>query len=466
MSKSKRRDFLRNSALAGLLAPVAMYWRDVPEARAQDDRTNLVLVFLPNGKVAENPFLNPGATPSFADGFEPYNDYSDRVIAFGEYGFQAFINEEYRGDHGGHIAPGAVMFSGDIPHVVDGTARGARAPSIDQIIANDYLARGLITNPLRKSLNIKMTGGSFRLPTQFFATPAGYTPGQTYDRDIGGVTQFGQPQEGFDLLFGDIAGMSGGATIDELRAYGRSVLDVPSAELEAIRPQLPAEGVLILDEHLQSLRELELSFADTPLPEGAVIPEAPGTLDTAVENHEEVFDHWVRVIDAAFRLDRTRIATIQFGGVASRFQIPGLGLGFVGDGADSNSGSDHHSYTHWRPADVPRFMDWYAQRVSSLLGTLQGGPGRADMLERSAVMVGMEFGRNHNARDVPVTLFGECGGYYDSGKVVTYGNELEHFSNHTGTLLSLARAMGVTDLPKVGHDNMAYHSGVPDALRR
>jgi hypothetical protein len=26
--------------------------------------------------------------------------------------------------------------------------------------------------------------------------------------------------------------------------------------------------------------------------------------------------------------------------------------------------------------------------------------------------------------------------------------------------------MGVTDLPKVGHDNMAYHTGVPTDLLR
>ncbi|MEM6957172.1 MAG: DUF1552 domain-containing protein [Myxococcota bacterium] len=461
----KRRDFLRHAALGGLLAPIAAYFPEIPEARAMDDRTHLVLVFLPNGKVQENPFLGAGNTPVFEDGFRPYQPFADRCIAFREYGFQAFISREYEGDHGGHIAPGMVMFTGDVPHSVGGAGQAGRAPSIDQIVAWDYLRRDVITNPLRASLNIKMTGSSFRIGSQFVAAPSDYSLGRTYNRELAGVSQLGQPQQGFELLFGDLAGVNRGATVDELWAYGQSVLDVPAAELQSIRSQLPVEGARLVDEHLDALRDLERSLEDDGSGETITPPDPPGEMNTSDTNHVAVFESWADLIDVAFRLDRTRIATVQFGGIASRFQVPDLGLGFVGNRGDSNSGTDHHSYTHWRGAEVPAFMNWYAERVASLLGRLQGDGSRADMLASSALMVGMEFGRNHNARDVPVTIFGECGGYFDTGKVVTYGNDLEHFRLHTGTLLALGRAMGVAELETVGHQGADYQNGVPAALR-
>ena len=114
--KWKRRDFLRHSAMAGLLAPVAAYWPDLVEAQGMASRRQMILVFLPNGKVAGNDYLlGEGMGYELAFGYEPYADFKGDAIVFDEYGFQSFIREEYDGDHGGHVAPGAVMYSGEVP---------------------------------------------------------------------------------------------------------------------------------------------------------------------------------------------------------------------------------------------------------------------------------------------------------------------------------------------------------------
>lgn len=466
MSKSSRRDFLRNTALAGLLAPVVHYWDDLAEAQEMGDENNLILIFLPNGKTASNPFITGSGTSfSFEDGFRPYEAYKDRCIAISEYGFQAFINAEYTGDHGGHVAPGAAMFSGEVAFSEDGAGRASMAPTVDQIVAFDRQRKGLITDPLRASLNIKMTGSSFRIGTVFTQTPADYELGMTYSRALTPVSQHGQPQDGFDQIFGSLADMAGSSTA-ELWAFGKSTLDVPRAELQRIRPQLPREGTLILDEHLSALADLEASFMSDRDIVGE-IPDPPGNMDTSPASHRDVWSQWVRMIDAAIRLGQTHIFTVQFGGVASRFKVPELGLGFVGETGDSNSGDDHHSYTHWDESRVPLFMNWYAERVSELLGALAGDgtAARPDVLAKSAVMVGMEFGRNHNARDVPVTIFGEAGGYLSTGRAITYGNEIEATHKHTGTLLGLAHAMGTTDLATLGNPKAQYQDGVADELR-
>jgi len=459
MKKWTRRDFLRNTTIAGMLAPVAGYWLDLPEARALTEKRHMVLAFIPNGKCRENVYVErTGGSYAFGPGFAPYERFRDDMIAFEEYAFSDFINEHYTGDHAGHFAGALTMFSGDVPFVSGDIGTATMQPTIDQIVAWDYLDRGVISNPLRKSLAIKMRGSSFKAPSVFWQTPPGYSLGETYTSERVPVTLTESPRDGFRQMFGDLASM-GGTDIDELWAQGGSILDVPAAELARLRSQLPADGHHILDQHMTSLRELEVGLAEMPLDPSIPIPDEPPDLDTRTESPERVWSEWVKIIDAALRLDRTRIVTIQLGGVASRYQVPSLGLGYVGVG-DSNSGSDHHSYTHHQAADVDLFMEWYALRMTELLEEMkgEGATPKPDILYDSAVMVGAEFGWNHRGYDVPVSIFGQCGGALRTGQLVTYGNDPATYHKHTGTLISMVQAMG-TDLDTVGRPVAAYQQG-------
>lgn len=463
----RRRDFIRSSVIASLLAPVAMQFRDLAAAQPPEGPTYMVLIFIGNGKCRENVFVETTADGfRFGPGFAPLERHKADAIAFQNYHFQSFINRHYSGDHGGHVAPGAVMFTGDLPYVRGTEGGPGIAPSIDQIVAYDYLRRGVIADPLRKSLNIKMTGSSFRSPSVFLQTPADYSLNATFTSERTPVSQLMDPREGFSRMFGDFAAMAG-STTEQLWAVGRSVLDVPHRELARMRTRLPAEGLRILDQHEHSLRELETSFASEGMMTPLTPPDAPPAIDVVPANHVRIFEQWARLIDASFRFDRTRIATIQFGGIASRFQVPELGLGFVGTSGDSNSGSDHHSYTHHQPRDVDRFLTWYSERIAGLLDTMKGDGTavRPSILPQSAVMVGAEFGWNHDATDVPVMLFGQGGGYFRTGQLVTYGNDISQYHKHTGTLLSVCHAMGVTELTRIGRPDAEYQRGVVEALR-
>jgi hypothetical protein len=464
MKRMKRRRFLESAAIAGLLAPVASYWCDLPEARAASSRKNLILIFIPNGKAESNPFVvREGSSWSFAQGFRPYEPFKSDAIAFERYGYESIITAKYRGDHAGHLGGSAGMFTGEIPYARAGVGEGLMAPSIDQIVAWDWLRQGTIRDPLRSSLGIRMFGASFRIPAVFGQVPAGYTLGATYDRPMTSVTQHTSPMEGFRQMFGDLAGMTG-TTMDALWARGGSVLDLPAQELATLHDQLPAEGRIVLDEHLSSLRDLEASLLIEES-ERIVPPDPPEAIDaTRPENYVSVFSQWVEIIDLALRLDRTRIVTIQFGGVACRFSIPELGLGYTGSAEDpSNSGSDMHSYSHWQASELPLFMNWFAERNAQLLGRLKGGASRTNILADSAVMIGTEGGHVHRPLDTPVLLFGGAGGALRTQQLLTYANDAAHL--HTGTLLSVCHAMGVTDLTQVGNPDPAFQRGVvPDLL--
>jgi hypothetical protein len=462
MKPMKRRRFLESSALAGLLAPVAAYWTDLPEARALDGRKNLVLVFYPNGKNAENPFIARTATEwSFAEGFLPFNEFKSDAIAFEEYAFAPILDARYTGDHGGHVAGAATMFTGEVAYVRSGAGDGLRAPSIDQIVAWEWMRRGEIVDPLRRSLGIVVSEGSFRVPAMFGQVPADYTLGAVYDQQITPVTQYLAPIDGFRQMFGDVAGAAG-TTLDALWSRGASVLDLPSREIATLHDQLPSEGKRILDEHLTSLRDLETSLLLAPT-ELLEPPDPPEDIDPRdATNRVRVFSQWAEIIDMSLRLDRTRIVTITMGGCAGRFHVPELGLGFVGESGDSNSGSDMHSYTHWSPAEVPLFNDWMSARVAELLRRMKGGEGRENILDSSVVMIGTEGGHVHRALDTPVAIFGSGGGSFATGRALTYGNDQAHL--HTGTLLSVCHAMGLTDLTRVGSDDERFQRGIVPEL--
>src|SRR5687768_15286714 len=140
LKRMKRRRFLQSTAIAGLLAPVASYWSDLPEARAVGDRKYLVLIFIPNGKAQENPFVvREGSSWSFGDGFRPYEPFKNDAIAFEQYGFESMITTHYHGDHSGHVGGTATMFTGEVPFARSGAGEALMAPSVDQIVAWEWL---------------------------------------------------------------------------------------------------------------------------------------------------------------------------------------------------------------------------------------------------------------------------------------------------------------------------------------
>jgi len=89
-----------------------------------------------------------------------------------------------------------------------------------------------------------------------------------------------------------------------------------------------------------------------------------------------------------------------------------------------------------------------------------GTVARPNVLQKGVMMFGCEFGsQNHVANDVPVALFGQAGGYFKTGRLLTYGNELDAYYKHTGTLLAIGQAMGVTELSTVGNPAPRFQRG-------
>lgn len=481
MRNWKRRDFLRHSAMASMVAPIAAYWGDLPEARAVLGRRNMVLVFFSNGDVnGEAVAKVVGPSWQFGRAYTAYEKFRDDMIVFSKYGYHEI--------GWGHTASGCSVFSGStIAHPTDCAGEGQTGsrvyakqfagmrtcavgeeehapigPTIDQIVAWDYLKRGVITDPLRKSVNATLPSSD--IAQIFFQTPPDYTFEKTYPvttkmKEVGLQTY---PHKAFAQLFGGVASMASGASASKLWALGKSVLDLPARELQSIKGLVPSDAHVLLDRHLSGLRDVEVSLTQQT-PVDAKLPAISSTLDPSdFNNHEQLFKLWVKVIDSAFRFDRTRIATIQFGGSGARYLVPSLGLSYV-SGSDGINGTDHHSYTHNGPDGVWRFLKWYSDQIAILLDALKGeSTGQPNILRDSVVMVGTESGSHiHQSYDVPMLLFGQAGGYLKTGQIVDHGNDPH---KHTGTLLTLCHAMGLEGrMTRLG--NPMFQGAPIDALK-
>jgi hypothetical protein len=62
-------------------------------------------------------------------------------------------------------------------------------------------------------------------------------------------------------------------------------------------------------------------------------------------------------------------------------------------------------------------------------------------------------------------IFGQAGGYFKTGRLVTYANDISAYHKHTGTLLAMCHAMGVTGLQAVGNPAPEYQRGPALELR-
>ena len=453
--RHKRRDFLRHAALSALVAPVAHFWTDLAEA--QEQKRYMVLVFVPNGKGASHVYTTgePGTNWGFGPAYSALEPFKADAIAFREYTTEDFCRKHYIGSNLGHHAVSLAMFSGDYPTPFDGESRG-RAPSIDQIVAWDYVQRQIAPVPLRASLNGRMPKVVETLSKGiFFQTPPDYALGKTYDRGLEPTNDLERPLDGFKQMFGDLPAGSSAGTFDTLWKHGKSMLDEPYSELQILRPTLPSEGQQILDVHLQHLRELEQSYAAISADPNVVAPMAPTAVEPIAENWDQIFSQWADLINAALRADRTRVVSFLFGKVAARVRVPSANLPSV---TTDVTGDDHHSYSHLGGPGVEVFLRFYNEKIAELLGKLKGATSDQNILEDSVVMVGTEAGQLHLGYEVPVTLFGQAGGYFRTGQLLDFGRGTENYYKHTGTLLAVARAMGV-ELGNLGHPAREYQRG-------
>lgn len=405
--KTSRRNFTLGLGAALLAAPFVR-WLDNP-VRANNTQTadRLVVFFTPNGTVHKH--WRPSGTETqfhFPKGsiLEPLAPYQSDLIVLDGIDFVGANNHE-----GGMRA----MLTGG-----GGKSTETGGMSLDQYVASQLTTKARFPS-LEFGVQTSAWGGnsqtrmSYRGPSQY--VPPNDSPVDMYKR-----------------LWGDMASKPG--QMDELVLRRRSILQVAKDDLRELRSRLGQEEAHKLDQHLQSIREVERSIqgpstCSKPAPIAAVSP-------LKNELFPQVGKLQTDMMVKALACGQTRVASIQWSHTVGPPVFSWLGIK-----------EGHHSLSHMPDSNAKGVADfvkaerWFAEQFAYLLKSLKNTPDPkgGNLLDSTVVIWAKELGdgRLHTCKGVPFVVAGKGGGL-KTGRYLSFKG-----ASHQKLLVSMCHAMGL-----------------------
>lgn len=461
----KRREFIRGLGAASFLA-IPIFRDSFLEAAGSVSPVRFIPIFLPGSGTKGNFTL--------AGDLAPLAAFQADLIEFK--GVSNGAGESVWGITGEpHGSSLRTMLTGDSSvKALENASVFAKGDSIDQTIGAAIGAQqtfttlqfGVVTetqsNPLDQR-RMCFKGGVPQPPIE--------VPADMLARVFNGVAIPAMPGAGGAGGMMSAGGMGGSATpppsmgtSSDLSLDNKSMLDLLSGEISALKKLAGANEQTKLDQHLTSLRELEKQVVmgagsgSTPppssvppgsgggtVPPPVVVPNTPGagcmtpqiqsvcasqkcglSADgkTATIDIPTVTRQQFTLMHQALLCDKTRVASMQLLGTAhTEVNFDWLGIK-----------DDHHALEHNQASGTGPSLDkvqtFFAGEIAYFLNLLKSTKeGDGTMLDHSLVMVFTEFGNagDHSFDDVPIWTFGRANGKVRPGRTIDYqgnGNNL------------------------------------------
>ena len=319
--------------------------------------------------------------------------------------------------YGGHWSYPAIL-TGDV--TVNGTSSKANTPSIDQVIANDLGTQG-VNNAL---LNVGCRPYSTYTSWRSANTPN--TP-QT------------DPYKLFSSLFSGAAMTP--TQLNALLSRRKSILDYVGGELGTFSKNLGTDDRAKVQIHLDSIRSLEKQLTTAPTtPTTCTTPVlTPTALNfSSVANYPHHVKFMSDLVAAAIICGRSRAVTMDLidNGGGNSLTFPWLEI----------PSPDFHAIAHQGSANYKQKVlidQWfYSQCVASLVAKLAAVPeGDGTVLDNTVILVcnDMSEGSFHFVGSIPYVMIGSAGGFFKTGRLVTFPDQLPN----NKLLTSILHAMGI-----------------------
>jgi hypothetical protein len=269
------------------------------------------------------------------------------------------------------------------------TGRGAGGMSVDQAIAAKIGGQSRF-----RSLQVGVSQESFGESVQRNMSWAGY------DRALPPEML---PHKLFDRLFG--------ARDAGWVARKRSILDAVQDDAAALRTALGREDQVRLEEHLQSVRDVERAIASLP-PEYRRVD--PPEFDGDMKDWPKIAKLQSELLVHALASGQTRVASYMLTKCQGLSRFPWLGY----------TSARHHDYTHAdgkapgaNGADGQRIMRdicrWHVEEFAWLLGKLKStSEGSGNLLDRTSLVFVHEHAEanDHKNNGLSLIVAGHAGG--------------------------------------------------------
>jgi hypothetical protein len=419
MGSWSRRKFLASAAATTIAAPFIRTLNG-GTAQAADGgggtgiAKRLIVFFSPNGTIHNHWRPTGGEFDfDFAAGsiLEPLKAHKEDLIVLDGIDFYGVANHE----------PGmaAMLTGGGAANQLTG------GKSLDQFVANQ--------------LNANTKFPSLDLGVQTSAWGASNQTRMCYSAPGTFVPPDDNPLSVYERMFGEYGASD--AQKDKMFTRRKSILDLVSGELKQLRYRVGYEEKIKLDQHLESLVQLETSLSGSGSGDACAAPDS--VLKVPTQEHQYFADIAQAQIDLMFTAlacDMTRVASIQLSHTVGPHVFTWLGLT-----------EGHHSLSHMGDTDVAgvakyvKAERWITEQFVVLLEKLKNTPepdGEGSMLDNSCLLWAQEMGdgRMHDCLSVPFVIAGKAGGAFQTGRYLNYQSE-----PHQKLLVSICHAMGLSN---------------------
>jgi hypothetical protein len=357
----------------------------------------------------------------------------------------AYIPHEIGGDH---FRSTATFLTQAHPKQTEGSDVYV-GTSFDQLFANRFGQDTPIPSMQLCIENINQAGGCA------YGYTCVYTDSLSWASPTEPLPVIRDPRAAFEQLFG------AGATSEERasrRAANRSILDVITGRVSALRSELGPEDSRRMEQYLDNVREIERRIqtveARNSSGEEREIPEAPaGVPDSFTEHMHLMFDLQV----LAFEADMTRVFSFKLSRDSSARVFPESG-----SMTPFHPGS-HHGNVEEAILDFSKINRYHYSMLPYLLQKLQERTeGDATLLDKTTVMWGSPMGdpNVHNHVRVPF-LFAGGGDGRDEGNLHLKAPDGTPLAN---VMLSMLHKLGLDDLESFGDSTGEFALTMPRSI--
>jgi hypothetical protein len=297
--------------------------------------------------------------------------------------------------------------------------------------------------------------------------------GQTLSYGAGGAAlpKIIDPVQAFDQLFAGFVVSNdpeAQAAAETRRRRGQTVVDFLLADVNRLRDRLAQEEQMKLDQHIDSLHEIEKQFQDVVVPQGAVcnLPARPNSgrfpklkqYNGGEQYFDAITDAHIDILAQALACDITRFATL----LMNDLSYAGNPLGLPADnhGAVAHPynpsiiGNDGHT-NGGAPESwllLAKFNRYAYSKVARLMQKLD----QLNALDSTLIYVTSDMGNpsSHSTRNLPTVLAGGANGKFRMGRRVRLqadcpttnewcGDDQKAQKTNNHLLVSIAQAFGM-----------------------
>jgi len=359
--------------------------------------------YLPHGAILGNTSFGPEMdkwTPrgSGADftlspilaSLEPYKKY---VTSFGNLQNNAMVG-------GVHSLAPATWLSGTKPE--RGSASASMSPTLDQVVAKT-IGQNTTLPSLEVASETTQQAAACSGSACFYNTTLSFR-----DAHSPLPMEF-NPRKVFAQLFGE------GDTPEERAAIAnqtKSLLDRINDRTRALKQDLGAGDRIVLDNYLETLREIErrVQIASSRDLSNITVPQAPiGELNQFGDQVDLMFD----LIALAYQADLTRVASYIMVAEGTNRTYNHIGV------SDSFHPVSHHANDLGRIEKLIKIQTWHLERFAAFVKKLAAvKDGDGTLLDHSMFLYGSNMSNSdkHNGHPLPTILVGGGNGKLKGGQ--------------------------------------------------